>query len=652
MAFGPIRQKDFGTVLDTTLAAAPVVTSEVESGGFSDFVFGIDVSSYSAITSLSMTIETSLDGITWYDMVNASGEVVEWTKTIAGNESWVWLVSAAAAQLRATFTPVGDAGETLTVGLFADAAKNIEIGNAAAGGGGGAGGGGWIIISDVAPQGAGVVDNKVYQDTGNTVLQSCDSYTVDIEVSIKSSYPKVRVSGSDYELSLVGDLYSGTVNVTIPASTTDLEVQVITPDESVGPTDTVRVAYEAPPEILTLSFTGGYPGSQTELKAGDTFQITGTTDKDATGVRILDLDACQLSEPTFAASTVFTVTGTIADRGDVAQLLPAHVQAKNAAGAYGSSRATNAGGGSVDGTDVVNCNDLYPSVSIGAITYPPTQGALKGSETATIVNTVSDYTAVVYDSPTAELSITNPTTLENPKTVQRIAGTYNDSTNNFRITANRAANDATTVDQEVVEIANVAPTIDVSTPAARLRSGGNDGTSIQNHTITIDSDQQLDAAPTLNEDTGGGTFTGSWSGGPLQYTRTLQVHDDDVKGAYTWQGLVATNKAGLVQNTINTGSSYTLGGFVARTVTFPAFSQTVNINVEVITYTKLQAGIFTSTNQPAVRHTPQGDHSDATDEYTVDSLATNPTAVWWNDVAAAAANSSGTAQLTDIEETV
>ena len=40
------------------------------------------------------------------------------------------------------------------------------------------------------------------------------------------------------------------------------------------------------------------------------------------------------------------------------------------------------------------------------------------------------------------------------------------------------------------------------------------------------------------------------------------------------------------------------------------------------------------------------------DTYTVDSLSTNPTPVWWNDVTAASANSSGTAQLLALEETV
>lgn len=525
-----------------------------------------------------------------------------------------------------------------------------------AAGGGGVGGSGWVYITDADVQISGTISSKVYQDTGNTVLQSFITSTVDITLSIRSSYPKITVDGNPFELTrdAGGGYYEGDCDITISASG-DISVVIKTADDENGASDTVAITLAAPPELLTLSFTGGYPGSQTELKEGDNYGITGTTDKAIDAIEVYDYEAGQYELITGLSGTSFSEAITVADRGDSAVLRPARVRARDAVtGAWGNYRDTNFGGGSTEGVHVVNCNNLHPSVAIGSITYPGAQGALKGSESATVANTCSDFDTIAYSDPTGtQLNIANTTTYETSKSVTRVGGDYNVSTVNFRITANRAANDADTIANDTVNIANIAAEITVAEPAARLRSGGNDGTSIQNHTITLTSNQQLLSAPSLSEDTGGGTFIGSWSGGPTVYTRTLQVHDDDVKATYNWQSLSATNLAGIVTTAITGDDTYVLGGFVSRTLTFAAYSQTTTLNVAVVTYTKVQAGIFTSTNQPAVRHTPQGDHANAANEYTIDSpLNTNPQTLWWNDVAAAAANSTGTAQITDVEETV
>lgn len=519
---------------------------------------------------------------------------------------------------------------------------------------GGTGGSGWIYIEGLSGT---TVSNTVYQDSGNTVLQSATVSSLSFNVGVKASYPLVEVDGNSATLTRDSGegFYDGYVPITISGDG-NISAVLKTPDGANGATDTISITTDLPPELLTLSFTGGYPGSQTELKDGDTFNITGTTDVSANAIEI---DAYGASDSTqlltFATGTSFTVTVTIGDRGTSTQALPIRARARNVAGAFGSQAYTNGNdpGNTVDGQDRVNLNNLYPSVNIGSVTYPASQQALKNSEQATVVNTISSYDTVVYDSPNGDLSITSTTIFQNPKTVTRIAGSYNISTNNFRITANRAANDATTIDQDVVNIANVAATISVTEPAARLRSGGNDGTSIQNHTITITGNQLLLDAY-VDADSGGGTFTGSWSGSApdATWTRVLQVHDDDTKGTYTWQNPYATNMAGIATTAITGNDEYVLGGFVQRSLTFAAFSQTTTMNVEVITYTKLQAGIFTATNQPALRNAVQGDTSDISNTYTVTALASNPTTVFWNDLSAANSNSSGTAQITDVEETV
>ncbi len=514
------------------------------------------------------------------------------------------------------------------------------------------GGSGWVRIVDILAQDASPVSDKVYQDPGNTILQSATTATPAVQVSVEASYPLIVVNGADATLLKFGSFYAGTIDVTLAAGGGDIEIKVLTGDDEDGAVDTTAVTVEPAPEILTLSFTGVYPGSQTELKAGDTFQVVGTTDLPADAIDIQDFGAFTASLEVITLGTTFTVTGTVADRGTTPQALAAQVRARNAAGAFGTTRDTDELGGAVNGVDLVVLNNLSPTVTFGAITYPGAQQALKGSESAVVGVTTSDLDTIAYDSPGAEVSITNPTLDEPTKTVARIGGTYNVTTPNLRATANRTANNATTVSTTLVQIAQVAAQITVTEPTARLRSGGNDGTSIQDHIITLTSTQELLSAPSLSEDPGGGVFIGIWTGGPTVYTRTLQVHDDDTKATYTWQSLNATNLAGVVTSVITGDDQYTLGGLVPRNITFPAFSQNGTINVEVVNYSKVQAGIFTATNQPSNRNPAQGDTSDIVNTYTVLTLSTNPTTVFWNDQAAASSNSSGTAQLLVFEEVV
>lgn len=513
---------------------------------------------------------------------------------------------------------------------------------------------GVIRITDIQVPG-GSTANPVYQDPpNNSVLQSIDVSDGAIDVFVNSAYPVVNVNGVQANLPAVGDHFAGPVSIVLGASG-PVVATVIDPDVAAGTMDTCLVNIDAPPVITSLEFVGGYPGAQTELKAGDTFQLQGTTDVPADAIEVQDFgasDAVQLLP--FASGTAFLVTMTIGDRGTLPQALAARVRARaSSTGAFGPTRDTNQGGGVIDGTHLVTLNNLFPSVAIGAITYPVTQGALKGVEVATVANVLSDFDTVAYDSPNGDLTVTNPAISEDPKSVTRLAGAYNDSIPNFRITANRAANDATTIQQAVVVIANVAAQLTVTEPAVRLRSGGNDGTAPQDHTITITSDQQLQAAPTLAPDAGArGTFQGAgFVGGPLIWTRDLRVLDTDDKGTFNWGAIAAVNLAGIPTAAITGDAQYTLGGFVARTLTFAAFSNNTPMGVAVSNFANLQAGIFTSTGQPAIKQ-PIGTPPSVPNGYTIDALAVNPTSVIWLDTPAVGANSSGTAQITNVEEVV
>jgi hypothetical protein len=136
----------------------------------------------------------------------------------------------------------------------------------------------------------------------------------------------------------------------------------------------------------------------------------------------------------------------------------------------------------------------------------------------------------------------------------------------------------------------------------------------------------------------------------------LQVHDDDTKGTYNWQNLSVTNLAGIVTTSISSGGSYVLGGFVQRTLTFPAFSPNAAMDVEVVTFSKLQAGVFPSAgNAPAVKQaigTPPTSDAGKEGWYTINSLGIQPTNIIWLHTPSVNANSSGTATITNVEEVV
>jgi hypothetical protein len=534
-------------------------------------------------------------------------------------------------------------------------------------------GGGWLYIEDVTVPG-GTATDKVYQDPpANTVLQEVTCSATGLLVKVRASYPLVRVHGVDAELPRdpvgVGALYRGDVAITVPVAG-DVEAVLITPDGEEGARDTIAVALDLPPTITEALFTGSYPvgfvGPQTELKEDDSFSVSVTADKPFDRVEFLDYGASKSVTRTVTAGgggpQTSVVTMAAADRGDSPQQLPARVRVRDAVTlAYSATRDTNYGGGTTDGVHVVTLNDLRPSGSVTGVAYPPTQAALKGVESTPapgVQNMAANYSTILYSDPTgAQLTIPNVFVFEANKLVTcRNPGLFNNSTTNFRMTLQREANGSQTIVNAVVVIADVAPTVTILKPATRLRSGGNNGTAAQSHTITISSNQPLISAPTLNADSGGsrGTFLGSWAGGPSTWTRALQVSElvPDQKGTFAFEGLVATGLAGLVQNTPAGGSqSYVLGGFVARDLTFPAFSPNTTLGTEVVDFSKVTAGIFTATNQPALKQAI-GTPPSVTDGYTIDATGVNPTTLIWLDTPQVNANASGTAQITSVQETV
>lgn len=516
---------------------------------------------------------------------------------------------------------------------------------------------GWLRIVDVIVPG-GSAGSKTYHDApNNTILDSALLSNNSFQVLVESSYPKVVIGGVPTIIPPVGDIYRGLVNASV-STEGEFEVSSWDANDEVAASDKINIFLDVPPQITSLNFTGGYPlfngtfgpVTQTELKAGDTFQITGTTDKPADSIRVANFGASDTVQDFAMSGTSFTITIVIGDRGTTAQSLPALLSARSPdTGAYGPGVQTN-DSGSVDGVNEVVLNNIYPTVDILSIGYPGSQGALKASEIADVIYSLNNFDDFLFDSPNGEIDVPFPTDLSVPQQAQRVSGAYNITVPNLRLTANRHANGTITVDTVVVKIADVAPIITITSPS-RMRSGGSDGTAVQNHNITLSSNQQLLNTPTMDNDLGGarGTFVGAWSGGPSNYTRVMQVDDNDEKGTFNYSNLVATNLAGIMTNIITSGGSYVLGGFAPRTVTFSPFSNIANLGVAITDFSKLQAGIFTATNQQSIKQAI-GTGPSITNGYTIDAVGNNPTQIIWLDTPALSSNSGGTAQLLDIEE--
>jgi hypothetical protein len=511
---------------------------------------------------------------------------------------------------------------------------------------------GGAFITDVVPTSTGNVGTKITSSDGE-VLDSCLSDTQLVTVSVvaitgSTNYkPEVSLQwGSNNESVTITEssdklIFTGSLAIDLGGET------IVTVSHEDGASRSCTIAIDAPPVIQTAVFTGGYPGSQTELKSGDNYNFTVTADIPFVEVEFDDYGAYTDESFVVASDTSRTVTGTIANRGTSTQALAAKVRVKKSTGSW-SDWHTTSDDGSTDGVNLVNLNNLYPTVSIGSITYPASQGALKSSESATVANTVTNYDTVAYTSPNGDLSITSSTTVQTPKTVTRIAGSYNISTNNLMISATRAANDATSTDQDVVYIANTACTLSVTEPAARLRSGGNDSTSAQNHTITITASQRLYSAPTLNAGAEGTWQGGGFSGSGTTWTRALQVHDDMTKGTYSWGSISGTNLAGIVTSAITGNSTYVLGGFVSRSITLAAYANEADMNVEAITYANVAMtwSVKALPNKRDVGTTAVPDSG----SWCLDTLSTNPTTIRILDTAATGASSTPT--TITIQETV
>lgn len=511
---------------------------------------------------------------------------------------------------------------------------------------------GGVFITNVQPQNGSDVVDITWQSgiVGSSLVESIETDTEEIIVTVEWDGTAYNWSGgvevNGVAVTGISEIensrrFTGTVNIDLNG---DLDIIAIHDD---GAVHSVPVTLQGVgPEITTVVFINGYPGTQTEVKENDMFDIEvhfEPSGSEPSHVEVYNYGACKSgtfdlsgTELNWGSVHKATITITIDATSTSVQALSGRVRARNSFGTFGADGNTDDGGTS-DGTNLVNCNDRHPSVSWGTISYPASQEALKGSETADVAFNYSFTDSVVFNSPNGDLSVYNDTLLESIKTVTRIAGTYNISTSNLRASAHRDANNTDTVASAIVRIADALPTITVNESAVRFQKGGNSGTSAQNHTVTISSNQQLISNPILVAPEG---TLGTFSGGTSIYNATITIHDNDTNGVYTWQSLVAINLANQTQNVISGNDTYEIGGFVERDIYFSAQSLEEALGTSVSDTTKLVA-----VDKDLIDMTFYADLDDHVRGYSITepTMTYNATGniLFWNDVTDRENNTTG-----------
>jgi hypothetical protein len=456
--------------------------------------------------------------------------------------------------------------------------------------GSGSGIDGGTFIADVRPQSSTEnISNKIYVDDINVQLESFITTTslVTVDILIITGHTHYKPNGLINGMMITNitpladkPLFKATMNIDLDNSS------MIRVEHEDGAFSEVSISYNQLPKISSVTFTGNYPITngiqQTELKEYDVMSLNITTDKNIVKVEIADYGACKSQTFNVASSSDISLSNVlIANRGVTSQLLGTKLRVQSSDGGW-SDWFSSDSLGNVENVNVVKLNNLYPSINISNIVYPTGQQALKDSEQATVINTCSNYDTISYSSSNGELGIINSSVFEGNKIVNRIAGGYNISNANFKISATRNSNGSTTTLSKVVNIANVDPVITVTEQYARLISAPTGNQSW----IRLISNQKLIETPILTIPQGlwVSNFTTTDN---LTYQRTISINDSLNKGTYSYTSMSAKNLAGKVVTVISGDNNYIIGGFATRRIVFPAFVGTMPIGCSVVDVTKL-----------------------------------------------------------------
>ena len=376
--------------------------------------------------------------------------------------------------------------------------------------------------------------------------------------------------GTQKNVSYVDGVFSNAANVNI---STLRVANGATDSEDV----TVKVANG--PEITSLAISNQAKSAvapniigASEIKGGDVIDVVANIDTQgelANSIQIRVFNEGISNGSSFNSYSSSLVAGdvyeyiipvTVTPSASRNGLQSAKIEAKNQYGTLSDPKTSS---------NQITVNQTTPTVSISSVGYPGSQQAIKNSESATVSNSVTGEDSVLYESPSVggsgQLNVSNPTLNEASKIVDYQAGGYNITSNNFKITATKTSNGAVTVAETIVNIANDALELSITSLASSLESSPN-GIS---DNFNLNSDQKFLSIPVLSTDSSqspASQLTSSSSGTDEQSNKyIINVKDVDQKGTFNW-AVNAQNLAGITTTSVSSNPSYTLEGFSARTV--------------------------------------------------------------------------------------
>lgn len=583
----------------------------------------------------------ALEGKSAYDVAiegGFDGELADWLASLKGKDGVI------GADGKTAYASAIEAGFVGSEEEFNNALANVN-----------AGVGGGVFITDVLPTSAG-------HNTGDKVM-SADGYSLETftttatDLTVKflaitgstNFRPVVTVNGVVATLTKHADapLWNGTVDVVAVSESGTLNIVAVHEDGAVAKT---TGTIDSAPEVIEAVLTTGYPGVQTELKKDDVMSVKVVADEVVVAYEIDNFGIFQASAGTFAAATEYTISDLkVADRGDTSTVHGFRIRVRKPSGAW-SAWLKSDDYSAVELSTTAKLNNLRPIITISEVEYPTSQFGIKSGQSATLVHTIANADSYLYSSDNGTVDVVDPTAYATSKTVNYLSGSYNDITENLKVTATKASNGAVLSKGVIVHIANVAPTATITVPAARLRSGGNSGTLVQKHKITITANQSLLQDPVLNLPEGEWE-SAAWVPNTNRkiWTRNLLVHDDNVKGEYTFNSLLLVNGAATEGSTITGGNQgYTLGGFVFRTLSVAAYpNREAAIGTMVVDTTKLRCSNLSKGGSGTLNFTYKENKLNEVDKYTV--LGGNS---WYNcDAPNSTSNTSGLMTI-ELEEVV
>lgn len=502
---------------------------------------------------------------------------------------------------------------------------------------------GFAGITNVVVYDGGSPDQITDRNTSSNeiILDSCTAWTPNIAIQFMATTGaaslipgvQIKIDSGAWETidpesltpSADRSVWTGEYPLTISA-TTVVSIRHMENDTEIH---TCTITSETIPVIDTIRFVGAYPDAQIQYREG---QEVGVEITSATEFVAIEFDhtgtasTSPVGEQSVGGSPVTSANPVIltANRGNTTQALPVVARIKNASGVWSAWKATN-WDGAVDHVNVINLNNVSPSVSYGSISYTAGQ-AVKTLSDATISGiSYSNTTDVEFTS--TQVTISNPTAVEATKTVSALAAVYNITSPNVTVTLTNANNGRSSVVTWLVNIANTAPTVTISKPAGRYRTGkgytasatlGEEYDAAPSYTITVTSNQKLLSAPDLTPSAG--VFQGSWVTADLGFTwtRVLKILDGATLGAATLSDLTVvsmSNETYVTASPVN--GDYTVGGFAMRAGKFAALTATANIGTNVsgldnsakLVITVGEVGCTYVSNTTNVAYTPGTNHT-------------------------------------------